>query len=111
MNDPLVYKGSLRARWGHEMLKAMDSIMANLGQIEWPFLILQGEADRIVSSKGATTFCAGAASVDKTIKLYSAAFHELLFDSDAAQVRAPDCLTAGSHVSFSIGIRRYRFLD
>lgn len=84
--DPLVYKGTLSARWGNEMLGAMDDIRAKLSAISFPFLLVQGTQDRICSAEGAETFVQYAGSLDKFKREYPGGYHELHNDLESQKV-------------------------
>lgn len=85
-SDRLVYNGNIRARWGWEVLKMTADLKSALSSINFPFFVIQGTADRLVEPDGATVFYNGAASIDKTIKLYNGFYHELFNDLDHDKV-------------------------
>lgn len=62
--------------------QTMDRIGAMLPQIQWPFLVLQGSADKLVNRNGAERLFTTAASADKSIKRYDGFYHELLNEPD-----------------------------
>ncbi|XP_064606378.1 monoglyceride lipase-like isoform X4 [Liolophura sinensis] len=76
-NDPLVWHGGLKAKWGLCMLDAMNRIQENFEQIEWPVLILHGDTDKIVDVSGATLMNEKIRSKDKTLKVYTGFYHQL----------------------------------
>jgi len=47
--DPLIYHGGVQVRWGMETLRALDSIHATIESVTFPFLIMHGTEDSIVS--------------------------------------------------------------
>jgi alpha-beta hydrolase superfamily lysophospholipase len=47
--DPLIYHGGVQVRWGFETLQALDAIAATLESISFPFLIMHGDDDTIIS--------------------------------------------------------------
>ncbi len=77
INDPLVFQGKTPARLTAELLKAMLYITAEANKIHLPFIVVQGSADKIVDSGGATMLYEKAASDDKTLKLYEGLYHEI----------------------------------
>lgn len=75
--DPLFYKGRVRARTGYEILQAAEEIQQNLHLIRIPVLVMQGEADKIVDPAGAELLFNEISSLDKTIKRYPGYYHEI----------------------------------
>ena len=59
-----------------------------LQKFDRPFLILHGQADKIISPSGSEDFYKRAASADKTIKRYEGFRHEILNEPEQAVVRA-----------------------
>ena len=68
-NDPLVWHGGMKARWALAVLDAMENVKAEIPSVEWPFLILHGDADKITQVEGSIMFHEKASSKDKTIKV------------------------------------------
>lgn len=85
-NDPLNYRGGIRARVGAEMLKAINTITEKTAQFKNPVLIMHGTADRIASPAGSQNLYDGASSTDKTLKLYDGLFHELVNEPEKEMV-------------------------
>ncbi|CAL1535155.1 unnamed protein product [Lymnaea stagnalis] len=76
-DDPLVYHGGMKAKWAISLLQALQEVESKLSTIQWPFLVLHGDSDKIVNSKGSEALYKQAASVDKTIKILKDCFHQL----------------------------------
>ena len=74
--DPLVERKAT-VRWGAEFLAAVARINLRASEMQAPYLLLHGTADRITSHEGSKAFHAKTASADKTLKLYDGYFHEL----------------------------------
>ena len=51
-----------------EIYDAMENIKENIPGIEWPFIVLHGDADRLTMVEG-SKLLEKAASTDKTIKV------------------------------------------
>ena len=66
--DPLGWKGGLKARWAMAIHDAMEEIKENIPKIEWPFIVLHGDADQLAMVEG-SKMLEKAASKDKTIKV------------------------------------------
>ena len=71
-NDPLAWKGGLKAKWAMAIHDAMENIKENLPKIEWPFLVLHGDADQLTMVEGSKMMEQKASSKDKTIKVMCA---------------------------------------
>jgi alpha-beta hydrolase superfamily lysophospholipase len=81
VNDPLVHsKGS--ARMGAESFAAMDRTWEHAAELSVPLLILQGDADRIVSPKAVADFFEKLTAPDKTMLQYPGGYHEPHNDLD-----------------------------
>lgn len=89
--DPLGYHGGMQARWGNEMLKAMDSIQASAADISLPVLIMHGGADGLCSIEGSRTFFDGVSSSDKTMKEYPGLYHEVFNEPEREEVLGDLC--------------------
>lgn len=68
-NDPLAWKGGLKAQWAMAIHDAMEHIKENLPKIEWPFIVLHGDADQLTMVEGSMMLEEKASSKDKTIKV------------------------------------------
>lgn len=75
--DPLFYKGRLRARTGAELLAGIRSAVRGLAQLEAPILVTHGSEDRTVPLRASEALFGGAASADKTFRLFEGMFHEV----------------------------------
>lgn len=64
-------------RWGAEFLAAVDRVNARASEVQVPYLLLHGTADKITSSEGSREFHAKTASSDKTLSIYEGYFHEM----------------------------------
>ena len=76
-NDTLFYRGGIKAGMAWLMMQETDKLQKNLGRIELPILVLQGESDQIVDPKGARMLYDNANSADKEYKEYPGAYHSL----------------------------------
>ena len=77
VEDPLVYRGKIRARLGVELLKTMATLMERIPDIRLPILVMHGSADRLSVVKNSVTLYERAGSADKTLKVYEGFFHEI----------------------------------
>jgi acylglycerol lipase len=75
--DPLNHAGKLPARTLGEMLRSMDAMPERVGELRTPLLLLHGGADRLCPPEGSRMVYAGAASSDKTLKVYDGLYHEV----------------------------------
>ncbi|MFH0846879.1 MAG: alpha/beta hydrolase [Chloroflexota bacterium] len=86
INDPLVYRGRIKARLGVEMLKFMQRAPGEASQISLPALIVHGTADGLADPAGSEIIYEHLGSKDKTIKLYPDFYHEVFNDLGQEQV-------------------------
>lgn len=80
-NDPLMWFGKMTAGTGKELLFSLGRIGKLLGQIHLPFLVQQGMADPLVSPASGQAIYRHAGSIDKTLKEYPDALHDLLHET------------------------------
>lgn len=76
-SDPLVYHGSVRARMGYHIIHVSRMVKSRLGEITLPLLVLHGSEDKICPPSGGEALYNGAASADKTLKMYPGLYHEI----------------------------------
>jgi len=87
-NDPLVYRGKLRARQGAEFLKMLQNLPYQMTQIKLPILIMYGTADKLSDPEGSNMLYERAGSEDKTLKQYEGFYHEIFNEPGRDQVFA-----------------------
>ncbi|MFT7804457.1 monoglyceride lipase-like [Arapaima gigas] len=75
--DELVYHGGIRVSFGVQLINAVERIEKAIPTIRWPFLMLQGDTDKLCDIKGAQTMFEKAQSPDKELKVYEGAYHAL----------------------------------
>jgi len=88
VNDPLVYRGRIRARLGAEILKTLQELQRQMPQINLPILIMHGTADRLCDPQGSLMLYERVGSRDKTLKLYEGFYHEIFNEPGHEQVLA-----------------------
>lgn len=79
-NDPLVYHGKLKAKWGVAMLNAMEFLGQHFSKITIPLLLVHGDADQLVHIGSSEFGYRTASSTDKTFEIFKGGFHEPLND-------------------------------
>lgn len=84
--DPLYYKGKITARLGSELLEASKKLQPQISSIKLPILIMHGTADRLANLEGSITLCESVGSIEKTLKLYDGAYHDIFNDLNNEQV-------------------------
>ncbi|MFW6125803.1 MAG: alpha/beta hydrolase [Chloroflexota bacterium] len=87
-NDPLVYRGKIRARQGAELLKAVQALPPQMPQMTLPVLIMYGTADRLSDPEGSRMLYERVSSEDKTLKAYEGFYHEVFNEPGHEQVLA-----------------------
>ncbi|TET18159.1 MAG: alpha/beta hydrolase [Dehalococcoidia bacterium] len=88
VNDPLVYRGKIRARFGAEILKTLQELPRQMPEINLPILIMHGTADLLCDPQGSQMLYERVGSRDKTLKLYEGFYHEILNEPGHKQVLA-----------------------
>jgi len=88
VNDPLVYRGNLRVRFGAEMAKTLRELPRQMPKINLPILIMHGTADRLCDPQGSQMLYERVGSRDKTLKLYEGFYHEIFNEPGHKQVMA-----------------------
>lgn len=83
--DPLTH-GRVTARWGTEILAAIDRVKQQAAGIRLPLLVLHGAEDRINDPCGSTWLFEHVGSADKQIVLYAGGRHEIQSDYCHRQV-------------------------
>jgi alpha-beta hydrolase superfamily lysophospholipase len=86
--DPLYYKGKMRARTGYQQLLGIREVLSGLSNLRLPLLVLHGAEDRTISPKASEAFFRGASSQDKTMKIFPGLRHEILNEPEREQVLA-----------------------
>lgn len=84
--DPLHYKGGMRARTGAELLKATKAIEGRLADWKLPVLILHGGNDQLTKPEASHNLFKHSTAEDKTLKIYDGAYHELLHEINRKDV-------------------------
>ena len=88
VNDPLVYRGKIRARLGAELIKAIQTLPGQMPKIGLPILIMHGTADRLSDPNGSEILYERVGSRDKTLKRYDGFYHEIFNEPGREQVFA-----------------------
>lgn len=86
VNDPLVYRGKVRARLGAELIKTWKKLPYLMPDIKLPILIMHGTADRLSDPEGSRVLYERVSSTDKTLKLYEGFYHEIMNEPGREQV-------------------------
>ncbi|MDP9182257.1 MAG: lysophospholipase [Actinomycetota bacterium] len=77
VEDPLNYHGKVRARSGAEIMAGVTRVVAGLGGVALPVLVMHGGGDRLVSPGASKLIAERIGSSDKTLTLYDGLFHEI----------------------------------
>ena len=76
LKDPLVERKAT-VRWGASILGAIDELNARASEMDLPFLLVHGAADKIGAVTGSEEWIKKAVSTDKTMKTYEGSMHEI----------------------------------
>ena len=88
LQDPLVNRSKLTARFITEMFKAMQTTVDKASEIFKPILIMHGGDDIITDPAGSQMLFDKVSATDKTLKIYNGFYHEIFNEPEAAQVFA-----------------------
>ncbi|KAJ9086955.1 hypothetical protein DSO57_1038135 [Entomophthora muscae] len=91
MADPMAYTRGVRGATGIAMEDGLMQFRDSLANLSIPFLVLQGDKDRMVDPSGATLLVEAAKSTDKTIIHYPGVEHAMYSDPQAPKL-IQDCL-------------------
>ena len=69
MDDPLIYHGALKAKWGSEALSAIKDIREKVSEIVLPLLIYHGCDDHLVPLSASEFVFAAVSSSNKTFEV------------------------------------------
>ncbi len=86
LDDPLYYKGKIRARLGAELIKTIQKLPRQMPKINLPILIMHGTADQLSDPEGSRMLYEQVSSRDKTLKLYEGFYHEIFNEPGREQV-------------------------
>ena len=98
-NDPLVYRGKIRARLGVELIKTTQVLSHQMSRINLPILIMHGSADRLSYPEGSELLYERVGSKDKTLKFYEGFYHEIFNEPGCQQVFADMESWLNAHIS------------
>jgi len=76
-DDPLVYRGRIKARTGAEILGVIQRLPGALPRLRVPLLILHGTDDQISPVAGSLMVHEAVSSPDKTLRQYPGLYHEV----------------------------------
>jgi len=88
VNDPLVHRGRIPARFGAELIKTVDKLPSLIPGIKLPIIIMHGTKDRLSKPEGSQMLYDLVGSSDKTLKLYEGFHHEIFNEPGHLQVMA-----------------------
>ncbi|KAF8293930.1 putative monoglyceride lipase [Trypanosoma cruzi] len=76
--DPFRFSVPLTARYGAEMMRAIDDVWKNMERSTFPLLIVHGSKDLLCAVGGSRRFMELAVSTDKRLIEYEGLMHEVL---------------------------------
>lgn len=77
-DDPLIWHGGVKIRFAKSFEHALAKIKGLLSSIQWPFLVLHGDCDKLTYVGGSELLGKDARSKDKQLKIYKGLKHEIL---------------------------------
>jgi alpha-beta hydrolase superfamily lysophospholipase len=85
--DPLVH-GRVTPRASVAMRGTQAFVLANLDAVQYPYLLVYGEADALVPTAMTAASFRQVGAADKTVHAYTGGYHELMNDTNKAEVLA-----------------------
>ncbi len=85
-NDPLIYHDAGPAHTAKELFKAVEKIQEEMVKIDTPFLTMHGQEDKLTMYEGSTDLFQISKAKGKALKLYQAAYHDLLHEPEKDKV-------------------------
>lgn len=86
MNDPLVNKGKLSAKFLVGMFGAMNECKKRASAISLPIRIMHGGGDVMTAPAGSELLYNTVSSTDKELKIYDGLFHEIFNEPEAPEI-------------------------
>jgi alpha-beta hydrolase superfamily lysophospholipase len=86
--DPLIENEKQPTETLASMVRADELLEKGFANMTLPVLILHGTEDKATKPSGSQQFFDTVGSIDKTLKFYDGAYHDLLNDTDRDQVMA-----------------------
>ncbi|XP_065280956.1 monoglyceride lipase-like [Dermacentor albipictus] len=87
-DDPLRYRGNVSAGWAAAIFSALEAAHAQVNVLELPIFIQHGSGDKLCDPDASFGFFKNAPSKDKSIKIYSDAYHSLLKEPEGVGQQA-----------------------
>ncbi|GIL65895.1 hypothetical protein Vafri_19531, partial [Volvox africanus] len=87
MEDPMIYKGNVRALSGNEILKGFRALAARRTELKLPIFAIHGTSDRCTSLPALREMLKHVASTDVTLEEVAGGYHELLHGPEKEAVR------------------------
>jgi acylglycerol lipase len=97
--DPLVYRGRIKARTGAEILAAMQRLPAVLPRLSMPLLLLHGTDDQICLPAGSSMVHEAVSSQDKTLRSYPGLYHEVFNEPEREAILTDLIAWLNDHLS------------
>jgi alpha-beta hydrolase superfamily lysophospholipase len=85
-NDPLNYLGGTKAGLGKAVLNRINELKPKFEFFNYPVLIMHGGEDKLTNIKGSKELYSKAKSLDKTLKIWDGAFHEIFNETNKIEV-------------------------
>ncbi|MEM7341599.1 MAG: lysophospholipase [Actinomycetota bacterium] len=84
--DPLIYRGRYKRPLLEAEMVALDQFQADIGALTMPVLFCHGDDDPFVDYRTSLAAVEAMPSADKTIRVYEGARHELVNETNRAEV-------------------------
>ena len=86
IGDPLIFHGAGKASMGVALLNGIEDVKTKFNHFNYPVLIMHGGADQITNLVGSQALYDQSPSIDKTLKVWDGAFHEIFNETNQIEV-------------------------
>ncbi len=86
MEDPLILRDRVDPELFLRLFEGVVTLPGRAHEIDLPVLLVQGEDDPLCSAEGARDYVEGFSSTDKTVRIYPGGRHEMLNETNRAEV-------------------------
>ena len=84
--DPLIYRGQYKRPLLEAEIVALETFQARINSLQMPILFCHGDADPYVDYKQSLAAVESMPAVDRTIRIYPGARHELVNETNKEEV-------------------------
>lgn len=87
VNDPLIWHGGMKARWGVAMVSSITLLRESVATISLPLLLIHGSEDHLVPISSSHFINDNVSSQEKKFEVFEGSRHEVLHDKEQERAR------------------------